>query len=439
MNRPNNKLYKIFVYKSSKLYNNYIIINYYIIIMINMMPQRHKLSKNQYPILNSKERAISRLQLQNFSQYKNNNELYGTDDSYNILTTEFLLTNPNNMIYQRDKHSKKRTVARLRLLQKISQYKMYNKLQDLTKNNNIIPNDDNELYGLMTIDIMLTRKSPVKIINPYYCNNNIKRTINDNANCNKTVVCVLTHNYPHGFGDYLRGSISIAHYAKYFGINFKLSMNTHLIGKYVINNNENAFQLTEIKNIHGHSKYNEVYDIFTQFMKSNEKILYITTNLIYSMKLPTQDIKNTINSFLIFKPKYYEMAEQMFNLKKYDVIHIRCSDECFDTKLNTIKINTLFKEIKNLQLSSNTIIMSNNYSLKKLIHETLGFYFIDKKSVHTAKEKNLNELESTIIEYIILSKSSHTYCFTCYNHGSGFSEHCSVLNNIPYQVTFVDI
>lgn len=404
-----------------------------------MMPQRHKLSKNQYPILNSKERAISRLQLQNFSQYKNNNELYGTDDSYNILTTEFLLTNPNNMIYQRDKHSKKRTVARLRLLQKISQYKMYNKLQDLTKNNNIIPNDDNELYGLMTIDIMLTRKSPVKIINPYYCNNNIKRTINDNANCNKTVVCVLTHNYPHGFGDYLRGSISIAHYAKYFGINFKLSMNTHLIGKYVINNNENAFQLTEIKNIHGHSKYNEVYDIFTQFMKSNEKILYITTNLIYSMKLPTQDIKNTINSFLIFKPKYYEMAEQMFNLKKYDVIHIRCSDECFDTKLNTIKINTLFKEIKNLQLSSNTIIMSNNYSLKKLIHETLGFYFIDKKSVHTAKEKNLNELESTIIEYIILSKSSHTYCFTCYNHGSGFSEHCSVLNNIPYQVTFVDI
>ena len=432
--------------------------------MINMMPQRHKLSKNQYPILNSKEKAISRL------QYKNNNELYGTDDSYNILSTEFLLTNPNNMIYQRDKHSKKRAVARLRLLQKISQYKMYNeldkigdkynvitkdipainsncnngtnqcnKLQYLTKNNNIIPNDDNELYGLMTIDIMLTRKSPVKIINPYYCNNNIKRTINDNANCNKTVVCVLTHNYPHGFGDYLRGSISIAHYAKYFGINFKLSMNTHLIGKYVINNNEDAFQLTEIKNIHGHSKYNEVYDIFTQFMKSNENILYITTNLIYSMKLPTQDIKNTINSFLIFKPKYYEMAEQMFNLKKYAVIHIRCSDECFDTKLNTIKINTLFKEIKNLQLSSNTIIMSNNYSLKKLIHKTLGFYFIDKKSVHTAKEKNLNELESTIIEYIILSKSSHTYCFTCYNHGSGFSEHCSVLNNIPYQVTFVDI
>lgn len=438
--------------------------------MINMMPQRHKLSKNQYSILNSKERAISRLQLQNFSQYKNNNELYGTDDSYNILSSEFLLTNPNNMIYQRDKHSKKRAVARLRLLQKISQYKMYNelhemddsydaitkgipainsncdnginqcnKLQYLTKNNNIIPNDDNELYGLMTIDIMLTRKSPVKIINPYYCNNNIKRTINDNANCNKTVVCVLTHNYPHGFGDYLRGSISIAHYAKYFGINFKLSMNTHLIGKYVINNNENAFQLNEIKNIHGHSKYNEVYDIFTEFMKSNENILYITTNLIYSMKLPTQDIKNTINSFLTFKPKYYEMAEQMFNLKKYDVIHIRCSDECFDTKLNTIKINTLFKEIKNLQLSSNTIIMSNNYSLKKLIHETLGFYFIDKKSVHTAKEKNLNELESTIIEYIILSKSSHTYCFTCYNHGSGFSEHCSVLNNIPYQVTFVDI
>jgi hypothetical protein len=449
-----------------------------------MMTQSHKQSKNQYPILNSKERSVARLRLlQKFSQYKPDNELYKTDDSYNVLTNEYLLTNPNNIIYQKHKHSKEMAVARLRLLQKFSQYKMDNKLDEMVDSYNVLTkeipvinsnddnelygltkeipvinsnddnelygltkeipvinsNDDNELYGLMKIDTFLTKENPVKIIIPNYDDNNIHRCINNNANCDKTVVCVLSHKYSLGFGDYLRGCISIAHYAKYFGVNFKMSMNYHCIYNYFNNNEEDVSYLNNIKHIHGHHAYSQIYEIFTQFMKSNEKILYISTNLIYSMKITTQDIKNTINSFLIFKPKYYELAEQLFNLEKYNVIHVRCGDEFFDKELDTITIFKLFKQIINLQLSNNTIILSNNYSLKKIINETFGYYFIDTKSTHTAKVTHLNNLDSTIIEYIILSKSSHNYCFTFYKHGSGFSEHCSVLNNVPYQVTFVSM
>ena len=416
--------------------------------MLNMMTQSHKQSKNQYPILNSKERAVARLRLlQKFSQYKPDNELYKTDDSYNVLTNEYLLTNPNNIIYQKHKHSKEMAVARLRLLQKFSQYKMDNKLDEMVDSYNVLTkeipvinsNDDNELYGLMKIDTFLTKENPVKIIIPNYDDNNIHRCINNNANCDKTVVCVLSHKYSLGFGDYLRGCISIAHYAKYFGVNFKMSMNYHCIYNYFNNNEEDVSYLNNIKHIRGHHAYSQIYEIFTQFMKSNEKILYISTNLIYSMKITTQDIKNTINSFLIFKPKYYELAEQLFNLEKYNVIHVRCGDEFFDKELDTITIFKLFKQIINLQLSNNTIILSNNYSLKKIINETFGYYFIDTKSTHTAKVTHLNNLDSTIIEYIILSKSSHNYCFTFYKHGSGFSEHCSVLNNVPYQVTFVSV
>lgn len=57
--------------------------------------------------------------------------------------------------------------------------------------------------------------------------------------------------------------------------------------------------------------------------------------------------------------------------------------------------------------------------------------------MHTDHIYDVNELESTIIDYIILSKSSHTYCISFYHHGSGFSEHCSVLNNIPYTLTYL--
>jgi hypothetical protein len=77
--------------------------------------------------------------------------------------------------------------------------------------------------------------------------------------------------------------------------------------------------------------------------------------------------------------------------------------------------------------------MSNNFSIKKKINKLFGFHYIDNMPFHICNKSN-EDLESTIIDYIILSKSSYTYCFSFYSHGSGFSEQCSVLNNIPYKL-----
>lgn len=72
------------------------------------------------------------------------------------------------------------------------------------------------------------------------------------------------------------------------------------------------------------------------------------------------------------------------------------------------------------------------------MNKMFGFHFIDKPTIHVSNSKILpDELETTIIEYIILSKSSHNYCISYYNHGSGFSEHCSILNNIPYTLYII--
>jgi hypothetical protein len=66
-----------------------------------------------------------------------------------------------------------------------------------------------------------------------------------------------------------------------------------------------------------------------------------------------------------------------------------------------------------------------------------GFYFIDTKPVHTSTVGLDVDLESEIVDYIILSRSCHTYCISFYEHGSGFSEQCSILNDIPYEKTIL--
>ncbi len=53
------------------------------------------------------------------------------------------------------------------------------------------------------------------------------RSLNDNLQ--KTIVHVMNNNY--GLGDFIRGSILLAQYAKYYNINFKIDMSMHHISK----------------------------------------------------------------------------------------------------------------------------------------------------------------------------------------------------------------
>ena len=193
--------------------------------------------------------------------------------------------------------------------------------------------------------------------------------------------------------------------------------------------------LNDINNINYSDK--KIVPILQKFINSNQESFNITTNLFYDAKQVTQDIKDNINSFFTFKQKYYDMQKDLFKLDKYMVLHIRCTDNYFDKDFNSDK---LILEIIKLQLPPNTIIISNNLSIKIKLNKLFGFYYINSNPIHSGNVNNINynSLESTIIDYIILSKSLYTYCISFYHHGSGFSEQCSILYNIPYKLIYLE-
>ena len=219
----------------------------------------------------------------------------------------------------------------------------------------------------MDMDMSLSLENPIKIINTNTDDIVFYKKINENINSDKTVFSICMG----GLGDYLRCSIVLAHYAKYFGIYFKMCMDTHPISNY----------LTEVQSIHHpyeiipvhvltnvtNDQHDTLYSQFIQFMESPEKNMYINSNLCYNMRLPTRDIRNEINSNLSFKPEYYDTANQLIGLDSYEVLHIRVGDEYFNLDINpdNEKVNNLFNEITKLNLPTNTIVMSNNYNIKK--------------------------------------------------------------------------
>jgi hypothetical protein len=72
----------------------------------------------------------------------------------------------------------------------------------------------------------------------------LHNNINSNVNCNKTIVHVIDISTKCGFGDFLRGSILLAQYAKYYNINFKLDVSRHAISKY-LNTKTDLSQITK--------------------------------------------------------------------------------------------------------------------------------------------------------------------------------------------------
>lgn len=292
-----------------------------------------------------------------------------------------------------------------------------------------------ELFRRLVSNADELNKSYNRIINPDY---NVI-TIDTNPT-NKTIVQVYTEDFGAGLGDFIRGCITLAQCAKHFNVNYHISLEQHPISNYLKNKEDVPEELSSLnKEFYKcgscDNGYTYLYRVLSQFMKSDDKTIFIQTNMGYILNFVTYDIKEYINNCFSFKDEYYEIALQYTSqFKQYTVLHIRCEDHYI---FGEYKDDNLMNNISNLKLDKNTIVMANNYSLKKAVCEMLGGYFIDKEAGHSNLIGYCPELYLTIIEYIILTKSTRNICFSYYQHGSGFSEHPSVLNNVPYQVTFI--
>jgi hypothetical protein len=256
----------------------------------------------------------------------------------------------------------------------------------------------------------------------------------------KTIIHALIYS-TFGFGDYLRGTIFLHQFCKKYKMKLLLNVSNHGINNCLEKGSPQLIPSNTNKILWTGANDYTFERLMKRFINSSDNTINVTTNYIYNKDLITDDIKQNINSFFTFKSKYYDKANELLQqmngnfTDKYNVLHIRCKDEYFNRDYYSDK---LFAEIIKLQLTSNTIVISNNLSIKQKINKFFGFQYINTGAVHTTNTKYEHELEATIIDYILLSKSSYNYCFSFYSHGSGFSEQCSILNNIPYRLILLN-
>jgi len=283
----------------------------------------------------------------------------------------------------------------------------------------------------------------------------------------KKIVNVFQLNYINGnspgLGDFLRGTFCLNQIANLLGLEFEIDVSNHPISKYLensthiagidYNNLEIAFQNGN-KDQKGSVDYegrltninpNFINDIINWLNTKDCEVLGILCTAFPSFFNHKQEGKDLINSKLQpneFMRNYIDYTLSELGLTKlgYGVIHIRTGDNHL---VNGEPIDVNFvNNIKNIILKlispgRRYLIISDSNAFKKHMKSVPQCYSLIRKIEHLGGEGMRNEksngVMNTLLEFFLMSYSNAIISMSVYQHISGFSKYCSILNNIPFK------
>lgn len=274
-----------------------------------------------------------------------------------------------------------------------------------------------------------------------------------------------------GIGDFLRGSIYLYKKCKENGIDFSISLNNHTISKYLKFKEEESCDLNLIKDIPIDFSYSDKKIGLNKFLISElDKIFYVLKNMrggekfIFCnyhkvMESDHISIMNFINSIRLDKDVCYWFNENIYFSESiedafdsslipddFNVLHFRLGDKySFSNGSDKDDFDKdYFFSIINRQEKKDTVIISDNNNLKRVIMENkeqfpFPIFIPHFKSSHTQKHTGVDWLEVnndsdffSAFDLKILSKASKVVGYSSYYWGTGFSCWVSKLLSIPF-------
>lgn len=251
-------------------------------------------------------------------------------------------------------------------------------------------------------------------------------------------------NHGCGFGDYIRGSLTLYQVAKEFNIGFKMDLSNHNIGKYLIghtnptnNKPDELFRNFNLYKKHNLKKYiNRYFWRLTQNQNIKNHI-YVTLSNSFPEYPLSEDCKNFVRDNMLPTPELEAIINQYKPKKDYVAVHIRTgdwigfseNDDALDELVQTIAPQ--IKEIKAQADDKKVYVFSDSMKLKELLKKQYKTHYTKTMPSHSTKaDCNIVDM---LVDWFLIQYSSHVYQFTNSYHswGSGFSESAAWLRDVP--------
>ena len=273
-----------------------------------------------------------------------------------------------------------------------------------------------------------------------------------------------------GFGDYIRGSLSLIQICQIHNLQFDMNYVNHSVSKFLTNttNNDDLSIQSNLINYNGVSMFTD--NNFDRNDKTYHKRMIDLLNSV-----TTSHYYLFCNSFPIVDPSPIQrrivaskiqpnevlqeaikttMSELGLERGGYRVIHIRTGDRYLlnnarlDANLINKVVSTINKNVSRLS-PFKYLILSDNVELKKVLstiycknNNTDKFVIqIDKSITHLGEGavKDDESVKNTLVDFFLLAQSNAIISMSPYLHESSFSKYCGILFGIPNIFNRLDI
>ena len=268
----------------------------------------------------------------------------------------------------------------------------------------------------------------------------------------KKLVNVYQPNYPNGnakgLGDYLRGCFSLMQISVMLDLEFDVDLKNHPISKYIVDNpNKIPINYTNVWMYQNINYKTDTNSFLIEFMAYLNNVREETHCLFFSAFPLMQKLSPVGKKFMRSKIEPNEMMKQNIKLrmakllirpKSYGIIHIRTGDDQLLGNNKIIK-GSFFSKIQAFLSSvvnpeNKYIILSDCNEIKLLIKEKFPNCIAQIKEVtHLGETGNHSDtaVMYTMLDFFIMASSNKIISISSYEWGSGFSQWCSSIYNIP--------
>ena len=273
-----------------------------------------------------------------------------------------------------------------------------------------------------------------------------------------------------GFGDYIRGSLSLIQICQIHNLQFDMNYVNHPVSKFLTNttNNDDLSIQSNSINYNGVSMFtdnNFDRNDKTYHKKMVDLLNSVTTSHYYLFcnSFPIVDPSPTQRRIVASKIQPNEVLQEAIlgtmtelGLERggYRVIHIRTGDRYLlnnarlDANLINKVVSTINKNVSRLS-PFKYLILSDNTELKKVLaniycknNNTDKFVIQLGKSITHLGEgavKDDESVKNTLIDFFLIAQSNAIISMSPYFHETSFSKYCGILFGIPNIFNKLDI
>ncbi len=236
-----------------------------------------------------------------------------------------------------------------------------------------------------------------------------------------------------GLGDFLRGSLTLCKLSKKYNHNFELDFTNHNLNDCLINTCTGFCKEEYVPEFFWQNWSN--LEPYVSSLQGND-FIFLSTNAYCFKEKINNECKNIVKNKLILKPKFQDKLNN-YKLGIYCTVHLRMGDEYdFETIGIPDIIKTYLDNVIVPKWGNNILLISDSFKVKQAIKMEYDIKTTDIYPIHTGGgiltlKETSSDYGSTMVEFFLMSMSKEIYRYSPYTWGSGFSDICGIIYDIP--------